>query len=929
MAVMSFHASAGDLNEPRLSNGQAKYFNLPSEIIETLNQRYNSQNSGQGTNDSAVILSEIIKGLDQNKIKDLAFPSLSDGSFDGREFIARIPELIQSASQNLSQDQINQIRNPQFLETIKSQLIQGVTRALEERGFSIDPETGKLALSFNGMQIKGFKFSLSADGKYIIIDNFRLVKGDSVLTADRVMIEKSQIRSGQPRSLDAVNLKVQSGNESINFGWAKLSAERNSQSKISSISIVSSQLNVNENGQAKFATKKGPTSLEAIHTTIEFLPSKGVRLSLQSEVGFTYNRNSSNPQSDLRIDSMGGSLTSVETNLNSQNPNVVYKFQTSSDLKVFDPNRKQNLLLSGNSSLNAIENRSAITNQVASVDYVIASDQFQIDRYAKNEKIVAQGLFAQIQENKAEGFTQGNVTADYVTRSLTDRTYEASNVTYSFRKDSTSKVESLQADKAIYVSDKDSIVVEGRVEGRQSTNLQTGEKSSYLAGDKVTFFQDNKWNSTFSQFEMTTQKFGDKSEKMFVSVGSGVVTSSSDKVQFNGRTQFIKETSVADSTTKYSLVNSETMSGEQNKDGSKRLFSLSQADIQTMEASASGSKVTQFSLKGSDLYFEDQARAQAISAKNISVLSNKSTDVQGETKEAYAVELGEALLKDLSNGKNDYVLISSTVIYERSSINKAQNGSILVKDLTGEIDGYKLTFRINKPEDSLAGKTVDVYFNKNKEMEYYSIKNEHGIIAAEKDGKKIIWTGGSIDVYKDGKIRISNITGTEMAVSDDKISGQIKIGQAVSIEQGSSKSIQAKNVVVDGKSKDGEMGTIQFGDLEILKDSGVQNLTASKFSAMLSRLDSKNNQSVSITADGVEAAKTDGVSKGIVIKNGDLAGADSIKGQKLNLSFSQFNGSENIADKSKGLSIEQARINFSEDSAAKKITGDMTIGKNC
>lgn len=921
-------AYGANSQEPKLKNGQAKYFNLPQEVIEALTQRYSSQNANQKDQESVQILTEVLKGMDQNKINDLAFPVLRDGTLDVNAFTAQIPQMIQSASQNLNQEQISRLRDPQFVETIKVQLVQGVTRALEERGFSIDPNTGRLSLNLDGMQINGLKFSLSPDGKYIIIDNFKITRGETIVTADRVLIERSQIKkNGQVGSLDAVNLKVQNNTNTVNFGWSKLAVGRDNQSKVTSLAITSSQLNVSENGQAKFATKKGDTGLEAVHTTVELSPAKNIKLSVNSDLGFNYNRNTSNPQSDMRIESMGGSLFSAEMNLNSASPNTTYKFQTESELKVYDPTRGQNLFLTGSSEVNAIENSSSTNNQVSSVNYVIEADQLQIDRYTKNEKTVVQGLSGQIEDNKIGNYTQGSLTADSVYRTRADRNYQVTNATYTFTKDSTAKVEHLRSDKAIYVSDKGSITIEGNVQAQQNTNFQTGETSSYISGDKVTYYKDNKWTSVFNQVEITTQKSSDKSERMFISAGNGAINSSTEQVRFTGQTLFLKETSTVDQTTKYSLINNSILSAEQNKDGSKRLFSLSQVDIQSIESRANGGKTTQFSLKGNDLYFEDQAKTQAINAKSISIVSNKTTDSQGETKEAYAVELGEALLKDLNKGENDYVLTSSTVLYERSTVNKEQKGSVLVKDLTGEIDGYKLTFKINKPDDALAGKTIDVYFNKNKELEYYSVKNEHGIIAAEKDGKKIVWTGGSIDVYKDGQVKIANITGTEMLVSNDKISGQIKIGQATATEQGSKNSLQSQNVSVEGKSSEGEMGAIQFGDLEILKDSGVQNLTASKFSAMLSKLDSKTNQSVAINADGIEAARVEGLSQGLIIRNGDISGADLLKGQDINLSFSQFSGSENLADKSKGINLEQARIKFSETLTTKKLSGEMTIGK--
>jgi len=651
-----------------------------------------------------------------------------------------------------------------------------------------------------------------------------------------------------------------------------------------------------------------------------------MKLSLNTEVGFVYNGNTSAPDKGLKVEATGGSLMSAEMNLNSDSPTVTYKFKNDSELKVFDPVRSQNVALSGNSEIQAIENRSKSNGQVLTTNYVVQADQFQIDKYEKGEKFVVQGLTAKIESNKTDHSTEGMITGDYVSKTTASKNYQVYNATYHFKQDPFLKVEDLKSDKAIYITDQDTIQVDGNVNFSRTTNLQNQDQVSYLSGDKVTYYKSDKWTSVFYNFEATTHKYPDKSEKTYFTAKDGVVNGSDKQIKLNGVTQVVRETSPNDQTTKYSLVNDSVISGEQNKDGSKKLFSLAHSEFQSQQVKTADSKTTNFTIKGDNLYFEDQAKGQMLSAKNISIVSNK-TETAADTKEDYAVELDGALLKDLNKGKSDYVLTSSTVLYEKSDKAKEQKGSILVKDLAGEIDGYKLSMKINKPEDALNGKTVDIFFNKNKEIEYYSIRNDYGIIAAEKDGKKIVWTGGSIDVYKDGTVKLANITGTEMLVSNDKLSGQIKIGQASVIDNGTSQSLKGSNLSVDAKSNQGEMGTISFGDLEILKESGIKNLTATKFSAFLSKLDSQTNQSVSVTSDGIEAAQADGISRGLTIRNGEVVGSDNNKNQNLKMNFSNFSGSENFADKSKGLTLEQARINFSDKSEAKQLTGELTLGK--
>ncbi len=922
---------AASRQEPTLKNGLSKYFTLSPEIIDVLTERYNTvasniQDGSPNIQNTDKLLTEILNGADQQKISDLVMPILTNGSLDPKALETQIPQLIQRISQNLPAEQINRLRDPQFAETIKQQLIQTVTKALEDKGFTLNQTSGKYGLTFNGFEIKGMKFSLSADRRFIIIDNFKITRGDTTITSDRVTIDRSQLQNGKVATLDAVNLNVKNKDNNISFGWSQLSAGRDSQSKVSSLKVVSSQINITENGMTKFATKKGPTGLEAIHTSIELLPSNGVKLSLNTEVGFDFNRNPLAPQKDLRVETMGGSLLSAELNLNSQAANVTYKFQNESDLKVFDPIRGQNVVLAGNSEIKAIENRSTTNGQTMTIDYVLETDQILVDSYKKGEKIVIQGASVNMQDNKIGQFTQGNVAIDYASKKNSLKEYQIYNAVYHFKEDATLKTENLKSDKAIYISDKGTIQIAGNIAFQQTTNKKNGENASYLSGDKVTYYKEDKWTSVFYNVEATTTKYADKSEKSYLTAHNGVLNSNDTQVKLNGLTHLVKETTDNKQTTKYSLVNESVLSGEQDKNGHRQLFSLAHADIQSLEAKTSSSKATHFTLKGDDFYFEDQSKGQTITSKNISIISNK-TETTDDTTENYAVELGETLLKDLNKGKNDYVLISSTVLYEKSAKAQEQKGSILVKDLTGEVEGYKLSFKINKPEDALQGKTVDIYFNKSKQLEYYSIKNEHGIIAAEKDGKKIVWTGGSIDVYKDGEVKLSNITGTEMMVSDDKFAGHIKIGQASALETATTQSLKAANVSVDGKSNKGELGTISFGDLEILKGSGIQNLSATKFSALLSKLDSKDNQSVAITSDGIEAAQVDGVSRGMTITNGGIIGTDNNKGQNVKLNFSNFAGSENIADKSKGLTIEQAKISFSEQSSAQQLIGDLTIGK--
>lgn len=849
---------------------------------------------------------------DKNEIKNNLVKFLKNGQ------LINETEASQLLSINLNTK--NNSNNEALVAGIYSKLSDGIQKS----GFNIDPRVGILGLKLGNNKFLGAGSDIKFESENLIIDHFIYNDGKYVLSADRILIKKVDINNGNIRAFTAMNLKLNDDKNNLDFGWAEVSRSNLNETGIKSFKIKSSQLDIRQANGSTFKTERGSSGLETIQTQVDVKSGEALNLHMTSSVGFIFNNNAKNPQKNLSVSSKGGfDINAVIAPAEKQKENI-YTFVNSEELIIDDSARSEKIKVSRGAQLTVLENK--FGKESPSAEYAILSDEIQIYNTQSQMQMKAVGF-----DGKFQSANDGNFKADYSETQSTNSKYEYFNLDYKFSDGHIVKQERASAQKAIYITNTERIVITGNVNYKSEKNKLSQQSETYLSGNELVYTKNNNWIGTFTNFNSVTLNQKGVAEKTILTADTFKFKGKNANGFVSGGVKISQEEDKLKNTSIYTFLSMGETTGNFLADGSIKNLSANELGGSLAQQKNANDKVmlSQMVFDGKNFNMTDDAKRQLIKAQHLSFEGEKNK-TNGDTLESFAVELQEAELREFKNDFNNYVITNSTVFYKSSKLNETKNADIQVKNLDAEIQGYKLTAKINNEKDPLNGKTIDMYYNKNKEFEYYSVKNENGIIAGEKNGKKVVWTGGEVQVYKDGHMKLANLTGTEFSITDDRYLSKLRLNEGRAYDGEGQKSATIKKGSAEAQDlNDPAQVKIDFSDVEILEEAGVQKINMGQFSSELAKVLDNKQTSIEVSGQNLAAAKTkENQKKKIVISQGRFTGNQIEKNKKIDGELSFAHLLNYVDQNSKMIEVEGLKFLIVKSDKNASLSGELSALKS-